>query len=104
MAAEPGKLKFCRQAAGDRGLFVSLAADRFQSSLTSDPEAGLSWVTFAILVLIVQIPLVGVGWLNVINAVTVCNERMTRLAMIAIAAIRLFCAQVFSSVAEGRRL
>ena len=76
----------------------------FSQVLPAVPMLDFRWVAFAVLVVVLQIPLVGVRWRNVVDALTACNERMTQLAMIAIAAIGLFFAQVFPSVAgDGMR-
>jgi glycosyltransferase 2 family protein len=76
----------------------------FSQVLPAIPMLDFRWVAFAILTAVLQIPLVGVRWYNVVQALTACNERMTQLAMIAIAAIGLFFAQVFPSVAgDGMR-
>jgi glycosyltransferase 2 family protein len=76
----------------------------FSQVLPAVPMLDFRWVTFAILVVLLQIPLVGVRWYNVVRVLTTCNERMTQLAAIAIAAIGLFFAQVFPSVAgDGMR-
>jgi hypothetical protein len=76
----------------------------FSQVLPAVPTLDFRWIAFAILVLVLQIPLVGVRWYNVVDVLTACNERMTQLAMIAIAAIGLFFAQVFPSVAgDGMR-
>ncbi len=62
------------------------------------------WVALAILVVALQIPLVGVRWCNVVDALSARNDRMTQTVMIAIAAIGLFFAQVLPSVAgDGMR-
>jgi hypothetical protein len=62
------------------------------------------WVAFALLVVVLQIPLVGVRWCNVVDALTAHNERITPIAMIAIAAIGQFFAQILPSVAgDGMR-
>jgi glycosyltransferase 2 family protein len=76
----------------------------FSQVLPAVPMLDFRWVAFAILTVALQIPLLGVRWYNVVRALTACNERMTQLAMIAIAAIGLFFAQVFPSVAgDGMR-
>jgi glycosyltransferase 2 family protein len=62
------------------------------------------WVAFAILLVVLQIPLVGLRWSNVVDALTMRNCRMTQIVMIAIAGIGLFFAQVLPSVAgDGMR-
>ena len=83
--------------------YLSLQID-FSKVLPAVPMLDFGWVAFAILLVVLQIPLVGVRWYNVVHALTVCSERMTQLAMIAIAAIGLFFSQIFPSVAgDGMR-
>jgi glycosyltransferase 2 family protein len=62
------------------------------------------WIAFAILLVVLQIPLVGLRWSNVVDALTMRNSRMTQIVMIVIAGIGLFFAQVLPSVAgDGMR-
>jgi glycosyltransferase 2 family protein len=62
------------------------------------------WAAFATLIVMLQIPLLGLRWRNVLNELAACDARMTRTVMIAITAISVFFAQVLPSVAgEGVR-
>jgi hypothetical protein len=62
------------------------------------------WAAFATLIVILQIPLLGLRWRNVVDALAACDARMTRTVMISITAIGVFFAQVLPSVAgEGVR-
>lgn len=62
------------------------------------------WAAFATLVVMLQIPLVGMRWCNIVDALGACNGRMTTRAIIAVTAIGVFVAQVVPSVAaEGVR-
>ena len=89
------------QAARDRGmLLVCLAANRFERQvLSAIPLLDFRWAAFAILVAMLEIPLLGLRWRNIVDALAVRNERMTRTAMIAVTAIGVFFAQVLPSVA-----
>jgi hypothetical protein len=61
------------------------------------------WAAFATLVVMLQIPLVGMRWCNIV-ALGARNGRMTTRAIIAVTAIGVFFAQVLPSVAaEGVR-
>jgi glycosyltransferase 2 family protein len=57
------------------------------------------WVAFAILIAVLEIPLSGLRWRNVVAALVPDDRRMTRSVMIAITAIGVFFAQVLPSVA-----
>jgi uncharacterized membrane protein YbhN (UPF0104 family) len=60
------------------------------------------WVAFAILIVMLQIPIVGVRWCNILDALASRNARMTTRAIIAVTAIGVFFGQVLPSVAcEG---
>ena len=68
------------------------------------PLLDFRWAAFAVLIAVLQIPVLGLRWCNVVDALAARNERMTRAAMIATTAIGLFFAQVLPSVAgEGVR-
>jgi len=76
----------------------------FSQVLPAIPMLDFRWVAFAILIVMLQMPLVGIRWHNIVDALTASNERMTQLATIAIATIGIFFAQVFPSVAgDGMR-
>jgi glycosyltransferase 2 family protein len=62
------------------------------------------WAAFATLVVMLQIPLVGMRWCNIVDALGARNGRMSTRAIIAVTAIGAFFAQVLPSVAaEGVR-
>jgi glycosyltransferase 2 family protein len=62
------------------------------------------WAAFAILVVMLQIPLVAMRWRNILEALVALDVRMTRVAIMAITAIAVFFGQVVPSVAsEGLR-
>jgi uncharacterized protein (TIRG00374 family) len=72
--------------------------------LTAVALLDFRWVALALLIVVLQIPLVAMRWRNVLDALVSLDERMTRAALIAITAIGLFFAQVLPSVAgEGVR-
>src|SRR5262249_62088429 len=57
------------------------------------------WAAFATLIAVLQIPLMGLRWRNVVDALAARDARVTRTVMIAITAIAVFFAQVLPSVA-----
>jgi glycosyltransferase 2 family protein len=62
------------------------------------------WAIFAIVVVMLQIPLVAVRWHSILEALAAHGARMTRVAIIAVTAIAGFFGQVLPSVAgEGVR-
>ena len=62
------------------------------------------WAAFAIFVIMLQLPLLGLRWRNIVDALVAGNERMTRAAIIVAASIGAFFGQVLPSVAgEGVR-
>jgi hypothetical protein len=56
---------------------------------------------FATLIVVLEIPLSGLRWRNVVDALAASDARMTRTVMITITAIGVFFAQVLPSVAGG---
>jgi glycosyltransferase 2 family protein len=72
--------------------------------LSAIPLLDFRWVAFATLIVMLQIPLLALRWRNILSGLGACNERMTRTAMIAMAAIGVFFVQVLPSVmGEGVR-
>ena len=62
------------------------------------------WATFAVLVVVLQIPLVAVRWRSILEELAACGARITRAAITAVTAIAIFFGQVLPSVAgEGVR-
>jgi glycosyltransferase 2 family protein len=62
------------------------------------------WAAFAIFVVMLEIPLVGLRWYNIAGALAARDQQMTRTAMTAATAVGLFFAQVLPNVAgEGMR-
>jgi len=72
--------------------------------LSAVPLLDFRWVAFAILVIMLQIPLAALRWRNILGGLAACNGRMTRTAMVAVSAIGVFFVQVLPSVmGEGVR-
>jgi uncharacterized protein (TIRG00374 family) len=68
------------------------------------PGLDFGWATIATFVAILQIPVLGLRWRDIVHALGARNERITRAAMIAATAVGAFFAQVLPSVAsEGMR-
>jgi hypothetical protein len=62
------------------------------------------WATFAILLVVLQIPLVAVRWRSILEALAACGARMTRVAITAVTAIAIFFGQLLPGVAgDGLR-
>jgi glycosyltransferase 2 family protein len=62
------------------------------------------WAAFAILIVMLQMPLVAMRWRSILDALAALDVRMTRAAITAITAISAFFAQVLPNVAsEGMR-
>jgi glycosyltransferase 2 family protein len=72
--------------------------------LSAVPLLDFRWAAFAMLIAMLEIPLVGMRWHNVLDALASRNARMTTVTIIAVTAIGAFFAQVLPSVAsEGVR-
>jgi hypothetical protein len=83
--------------------YVSRQID-LKQVLSAVPLLDFRWAAFAILMVMLEIPLVGVRWRNILDALAVRNARMTTRAIIAVTAIGGFFAQVLPSAAgEGIR-
>src|SRR5439155_24205365 len=64
----------------------------------------LRWAALATLLAMIQIPLVGMRWRAILDALAALDRRITTVAIIAITAIGVFFAQVLPSVmGEGIR-
>ena len=57
------------------------------------------WAALAILIVILEIPLSGLRWYNIVESLGTRDKRMTRIAIIAATAVGVFFAQVLPSVA-----
>jgi glycosyltransferase 2 family protein len=83
--------------------YVSRQIDWRQVS-SAIPLLEFRWAVLAIFVIMLEIPLVGLRWYNIVDALSARDQRMTRTAMSAATAVGLFFAQVLPSVAgEGMR-
>jgi uncharacterized membrane protein YbhN (UPF0104 family) len=83
--------------------YVSRQID-WRQVLSAIPLLDFRWAALAALVAMLQIPLAGLRWHNIVDALVTRDEQMTRSAMIAATAVGMFFAQVLPSVAgEGVR-
>ena len=83
--------------------YVSRQID-LRQTLSALPLLDFRWAAFAVFVVVLQIPLLGVRWCNILDALAVRTARVTAVATIAVSAIGVFFAQVLPSVAgEGVR-
>ena len=83
--------------------YVSRQID-WRQVLSVIPRLDLRWAALAILVAMLEIPLAGLRWYNIVDALAARDQQMTRIAMTAAAAVGVFFAQVLPSVAgEGVR-
>jgi uncharacterized membrane protein YbhN (UPF0104 family) len=83
--------------------YVSRQIDLGQA-LSAVPLLNFRWTAFAVLLVVLQIPLLGVRWCNILDALAVRDAPVTVVAAIAVTAIGVFFAQVLPSVAgEGVR-
>lgn len=64
------------------------------------PELDFRWAALATFVAIMQIPVLGLRWRDIVHALGSRNEQLTRTAMIAATAVGAFFAQVLPSVAS----
>jgi hypothetical protein len=83
--------------------YVSRQIDWRQVS-SAIPLLDFRWAALATFIAMLQIPLAGLRWHNIVDALAARNQQMTLAAMIAATAVGLFFAQVLPSVAgEGVR-
>ncbi len=83
--------------------YVSRHIDWRQVS-SAIPLLEFRWAALAIFVIMLEIPLVGLRWYNIVDALAARDQQMTRTAMTAATAVGLFFAQVLPNVAgEGMR-
>jgi uncharacterized membrane protein YbhN (UPF0104 family) len=72
--------------------------------LSTIPLLDFRWVALAILVAMLEIPLAGLRWYNIVDSLGARDKQMTRIALVAATAVGVFFAQVLPSVAgEGVR-
>src|SRR5215472_11756493 len=83
--------------------FVSRQIDWRQVS-SAIPLLEFRWAALAIFVIMLEIPLAGLRWYNIVDALAARDQRMTRTAVTAATSVGLFFAQVLPNVAgEGMR-
>ena len=83
--------------------YVSRQIDLGQA-LSAIPLLNFRWTAFAVFLVVLQIPLLGVRWCNILDSLAVRDAQVTAVAAIAVTAIGVFFAQVLPSVAgEGVR-
>jgi len=63
------------------------------------PWLDFRWAAFAVLVVMLQIPLLGLRWCAIVDALGARDERITQTVMIGVSAIGVFFTQVLPSVA-----
>jgi glycosyltransferase 2 family protein len=63
------------------------------------PWLDFRWAAFAVLVVVLQIPLLGLRWCAIVDALGARDERITQTVMIGVTAIGVFFTQVLPSVA-----
>src|SRR5262245_1568515 len=71
----------------------------FSQVIAAVPWLDFRWAAFAVLVVVLQIPLLGVRWCAIVDALGARDGRLTRTVMIGITAIAVFFSQVLPSVA-----
>jgi uncharacterized membrane protein YbhN (UPF0104 family) len=67
--------------------------------ISAVPLLDFRWAAFATLVVVLQIPLLGLRWCTIFDTLAPRVEHVTRTVMIAVTAIGVFFAQVLPSVA-----
>ena len=68
------------------------------------PQLDLRWISFAVLLVMLQIPLVAMRWREILDALAALNRRMTNTSIVAITAIGLFFSQMLPSITgDGMR-
>jgi uncharacterized membrane protein YbhN (UPF0104 family) len=83
--------------------YVSRQID-WRQALSAIPLLDFRWAAFAISVVMLQVPLLGLRWGNILNGLAVRDQQVTRTAMIAATAVGVFFAQVLPNIAgEGVR-
>jgi uncharacterized membrane protein YbhN (UPF0104 family) len=83
--------------------YVSRQIDLSQV-LSAVPLLDFRWAVLAILMVMLQIPLVAARWYSILDALAALDARMTRVAVLAATAVGAFFTQVLPSVAgDGMR-
>jgi glycosyltransferase 2 family protein len=77
----------------------------FAEALRTLPVFDIRWAAFAVLLAMLQLPLLGLRWCEILDALALRNSRITRTAVMAVTAIGAFFTQVLPNVAsEGMRV
>ena len=77
----------------------------FAEVIRTLPVFDIRWAAFAVVLAMLQIPLLGLRWCEILDALALRNSRMTRAAVIAVTAIGAFFTQVLPNIAsEGMRV
>src|SRR5258708_4185219 len=79
-------------------LYLSRQIDWRQLS-SAIPLWEFRWAALAIFVIMLEIPLAGLRWYNIVDALATRDQQMTRTAMTAASSVGLFFAQVLPNVA-----
>jgi uncharacterized membrane protein YbhN (UPF0104 family) len=64
------------------------------------PLLDFRWAALAILVAMLEIPLSGLRWYNIVDSLGARDKQMTRIALVAATAVGVFFAQVFGVAPE----
>src|SRR5258708_23097815 len=80
--------------------YVSRQVD-WRQALSTIPLLDWRWAALATLIAMLQVPLLGLRWRNIVDALAPDDAPMTRADMIAATAVGMFFAQVLPSVAGG---
>src|SRR5262245_28781817 len=65
------------------------------------PLLEFRWAALAIFVVMLEIPLVGLRWYNIVGALAARDQQMTRTAMTAATAVGLFFSQVLPKIGRA---
>lgn len=83
--------------------YVSRQID-FSQVLSAVRRLDFGWAAFAILVAMLQMPLVAARWYSILDALAALDARMTRTAVLAATSVGTFFTQILPSVAgDGMR-
>jgi uncharacterized membrane protein YbhN (UPF0104 family) len=84
--------------------YVSHRVD-FAAAVRTLPTLDVGWIALAVVVALLQIPLLGLRWCAVLDALALRGDRITRMAVLGVTSIGAFFTQVLPNVAgEGMRI
>ena len=84
--------------------YVSRRVD-FAAAVRTLPTLDVRWIVLAVVVALLQIPLLGLRWCEVLDALALRGRRITRMAVLGVTSIGAFFTQVLPSVAgDGMRI